>query len=265
MLPTTDFADEFQSRAQFLFDSTKKNIMQSYLKYKEYNDREAKAASLKLNDYCFFLQPIADHQGSKIPVREFRLIGPYIIEEVLPNDTYIVRKLNSNKAQFVHRIRFGKYKPITDLQDDRPERNLQSDDEIVIPQDDLYVITWETNFGDFESGRRNATYELPTERSENTSDAANEAEQPDQILTDVDLRSTRRDTTEATLPYQIMHETDDEAISEDKTSSRGRDTIVLEVLEKENDDMIVENESPRGGKYNLRPNTTPNYTDEGRY
>ena len=30
-----------------------------------------------------------------------------------------------------------------------------------------------------------------------------------------------------------------------------------EVLESENDDMIVENESPRGGKYNLRPNPTP--------
>ena len=66
-------------------------------------------------------------------------------------------------------------------------RNLQSDDEIVIPQDDLYVITWETNFGDFESGRCNATNELPTERAENTSDAADIAEQPDQILTDVDL------------------------------------------------------------------------------
>ena len=46
-------------------------------------------------------------------------------------------------------------------------RNLQPDDEIVIPQDDLYVITWETNFGDFESGRRNATNELPTERAIN--------------------------------------------------------------------------------------------------
>ena len=40
----------------------------------------------------------------------------------------------------------------------------------------------------------------------------------------------------------------------------GSDTIVPEVLESENDDMIVKNESPRGGKYNLRPN--PNFTDE---
>ena len=32
VLPTTDFADEVQRRTQILLDSTKKNIMQSYLK-----------------------------------------------------------------------------------------------------------------------------------------------------------------------------------------------------------------------------------------
>ena len=74
--------------------------MQSYLKYKEYNDRKAKAAPLGLSDYCFILQPLADHQGSKIPSWEFRWIGPYVIEKVLPNENYIVRKLNSNKTQF---------------------------------------------------------------------------------------------------------------------------------------------------------------------
>ena len=132
---------------------------------------------------------------------------------MLPKDHYIVRKLNTNKTQILHRIRLRIYEPNTDLQDVRPEGNLQPDDEIVITQDDLYVIMWETNFGDFDSGRRNATHELPTERSENMSDAANEAEQPDQILTEVDLGSTRRDTTEATLPDQIMHESDDETSS----------------------------------------------------
>ena len=33
-LPTTEFADEVQQRTQILIDQTKKNIMQSYLKYK---------------------------------------------------------------------------------------------------------------------------------------------------------------------------------------------------------------------------------------
>ena len=98
---------------------------------------------------------------------------------------------------------------------------MQSDDDIVIPQDNLDVITWETNFGDFVSGRRKATNELPTERAQNTSDAADFAEQPDQILTDVDLRFTRRDVTEEILPDQIMHESDDESTPDVKTSSGG--------------------------------------------
>ena len=54
-LPTTDFAEEFQRRSQILIDDTKKNIMQSYLKYKEHNDRKAKAGPLEQNDYCFIL------------------------------------------------------------------------------------------------------------------------------------------------------------------------------------------------------------------
>ena len=34
ILPTTDLAEDFQRRKQSLIDSTKKNIMQSYVKYK---------------------------------------------------------------------------------------------------------------------------------------------------------------------------------------------------------------------------------------
>ena len=72
ILPTTDFAEELKRRTQILIDKTKKNIMQSYLKYKKYYNRKAKAAPLQQGDYCFILQPIADNQGSKIPFREFR-------------------------------------------------------------------------------------------------------------------------------------------------------------------------------------------------
>ena len=148
-IPTTDFAEELQRRTQILIDKTKKNIMQSYLKYKDYYDRKAKAAPLEQGDFCFILQPLADHQGSKIPFREFRWIGPYVIEKFLPNENYIVHKLNSNKKQILHRIRLRKYTPNTTLQDTRPEGNLQADDEIIIPQDDLYINSWESNFDDF--------------------------------------------------------------------------------------------------------------------
>ena len=59
--PTTEFAEEVQNRTKILIDKTKKNIMQSYNKYKEDYDRKTKAAPLKENEYCFILQPKADH------------------------------------------------------------------------------------------------------------------------------------------------------------------------------------------------------------
>ena len=47
--PTTEFAEEIQNRTKTLIDKTKQNIMQSYIKYKEYYDRKAKAAPLKVH------------------------------------------------------------------------------------------------------------------------------------------------------------------------------------------------------------------------
>ena len=44
---------------------------------------------------------------------------------------------------------------------------------------------------------------------------------------------------------------------DDKTSSERSDSIVPEVSESENDEMIVENEKPRGRKYDLRPDHHP--------
>ena len=81
----------------------------------------------------------------------------------------------------------------------------------------------------------------------------------------MDLRSTGRSTTDEVFPNPISQEDDTQTFHDDKTSSGGSNTIVPEVLESENDDMIVENESPRGGKYNLRPNPIRNFTDEYRY
>ena len=121
--------------------------MQSYIKYKKYYDKKATASPLKEKDYCFILQPKADHQGSKIPFRDFRWIGPYLVEKVLPNNNYIVRKLNTNKTQILHRIRLRKYNPEKPPEDNHQETQWQIDDNIVVPQDDLYTIAWEAEFG----------------------------------------------------------------------------------------------------------------------
>ena len=127
--PTT----ELLRRTKILYEKTRKNVMQSYIKYKKYYDKKPKASPLKEKDYCFILQPKADHQGSKIPFRDFHWIGPYLVEKNLPNINYIVRKLNTNKTQILHRIRLRKYNPEKPPEDNYQETQWQVYDNIVVP------------------------------------------------------------------------------------------------------------------------------------
>ena len=69
------------------------------------------------------------------------------MEKVLPNNNFIVRKLNTNKTQILHRIRLRKYNPEKPPEDNHQETQWQIDDNIVVPQDDLYTIAWEAEFG----------------------------------------------------------------------------------------------------------------------
>ena len=174
-----------------------------------------------------------------------------------PNENYIVRKLSSNKTQLLNRIRLRKYEPHTVLQDIRPEGNLQPDDEILIPQQDLYVITWETNFGEIPTLTAEVTISTRLDATDTSNGLEDNASPPDEFFTDVDLRSTGphenngSDSTGKTSADRTNVKTDDQQ------SSGGSDTIVPEVLDDVNDDMIVDNKIPWGGKYNLRLNPTP--------
>ena len=76
----------------------------------------------------------------KKPFRDFRWIGPYLVEIVLPNNDYIVRKLNTNKTQILHRIRLQKYNPDKPPEDSYQETHWQIDNTIVVPQDDLCTL-----------------------------------------------------------------------------------------------------------------------------
>ena len=146
-IPTqSDIAEEIQRTTQILHDKTKKNIMQSYLKYKAYYNRKANASPLTIEDYCFILNPKADTQASKIPFRDYRWVGPYKVEKVLPNNNYIVRKLGTVKTQILHRIRLRKFNPVSKVPDIIVhQKDFERDEEILVSQDDLYAITWETN------------------------------------------------------------------------------------------------------------------------
>ena len=142
---------------------------------------------------------------------------------------------------------------------------MQPHDDIIIPQDDLYVLTWETTFGEFPDSTEETANPTRLDPADTPNGVVDNASPPDEIFTDVDLRSTGPHQSDNPVPLEKTpsHSTNDGL--DDQQSSGGSDTIVPEVLEDGNNDMIVENESPRGGKYNLRPNPTPNFTDEYRY
>ena len=106
-----------------------------------------KPSILREADNVYILQPKADHQGSKIPFTEFRWSGPYIIEKVLPNNNYLVRKIGTNKTQVLHRTRIRQFtarQPPADIKV-KPQQ-YKSDPEVSLHHDDLYARAWEYDF-----------------------------------------------------------------------------------------------------------------------
>ena len=97
-IPTSQIAQDLFEQTEMVHQDVRKNTMQAYIKYKAYYDKKANASKLEEEFYVYILQPKADHQGSKLPFTEFRWIGPYITEKVLPNNNYLVRKIGTIKT-----------------------------------------------------------------------------------------------------------------------------------------------------------------------
>ena len=146
--PRPELGEGNQNRNRLLNDETKQNIMHSYLKFEGSYHRKARAAPLKENDYCFVLQPKVDHQGSKLSFRDYRWVGPFLLQKILAYEIYIVCRLITNKTQILHRTRLKKFVQHQQLGDGYREEKLQPDQEIINEQDDFCKITWETDFGD---------------------------------------------------------------------------------------------------------------------
>ena len=269
--PQTDIADETQKRMRILLDQTKKNIMQSYLKYKAYYDRKAKAAPLETTDYCYILNPKADTQATKIPFREFRWCGPYKVEKILPNNNYIVRRLGTNKTQLLHRIRLRKFTPQAPLADIFVrESDWQKDDQMPITNDDLYAQSWNTNFASspFDDD--------PVENSHNNDDAEYTPIQiPDENRPPSSSSSKNNGGSPVEQTTEPEKETNNETLQEthdDEVENPQKDRNITPEIDAQNTPEIPENipsqEEPintRGEKYNLRPNPNPNYSDSYRY
>ena len=59
---------------------------------------------MKENDHVYILLPKAYQKDSKIPLREFRWVGTYILKSMLPNNHYVVRKFDTHKTQALHSL-----------------------------------------------------------------------------------------------------------------------------------------------------------------
>ena len=131
--PDSQIAQDVLEQTETIFQDVRRNAMQTYIKYKAYYDKKANASKLKQSDYVYILQPKADHQGSKIPFTDIRWIGPYIVEEALPSNNYLVRKLGTNKTQVLHRMRLRSFTPRQPIPDIQPtSHEWKPDPEVII-------------------------------------------------------------------------------------------------------------------------------------
>ena len=184
-IPTSQMAQEVLEQTEMIHQDVRKKIMQAYIKYKAYYDKKANASKPKEADYVYSLQPKADHQGSKFPFTEFRWIGPYIIEKVLPNKNYLVRKIGTNKTQVLHRMRMRQFTPRQPAADIpiKPQ-DYQSDPKVSLHHDDLYARAWGYDFEQpiFDAENDKAAppnlQEIPLQSDYSTEEMRNSPENP---------------------------------------------------------------------------------------
>ena len=98
-----DSIADIQSKLATLFSQTKENLVNPFNKYWEYYERKAKAAPLTLRDYCMLLNRKLSTEHDNISNLECKWTGLLRIERVLTRSNYLIRKLNRNNTQIVHK------------------------------------------------------------------------------------------------------------------------------------------------------------------
>ena len=247
-IPTSQIAQEVLEQTEMIHQHVRKNIMPAYIKYKAYYDKKANASKLKEADYVYILQLKADHQSSKIPFTELRWIGPYIIEKLLPNNNYLVRKIDTNKTQVLHRMRMRQFtprQPPVDITVNPQE--YKSDPEVSLNHDDLHSRAWELDFEqpifDAENDNEALTslQEIPLQSDYSTEEMRNTPGNP--LVCSPENFPNTDELGDVTDTYPHM-EPDVGTISEQPQNSPT---------------------NPRSFKYNLRHNPKPNCNDDYRY
>ena len=247
-IPTSQIAQDVLDQTEMIHQDVRKNTMQAYIKHKAYYDKKANASKLKEADYVYILQPKADHHGSKIPFKEFRWMGPYIVEKVLPNNNYLVRKIGTDKTQVLHRMRMRQFTPRKPPADIRVNpHEYKPDPEVSINHDDLYARAWEHHYEQpiFDNGNNGETqpdsHEIPIQSDLSTGE----------------MKSTLGTTHECSPEnFPPIDETSDVA----DTYTHVEPNVGTSSEQQGNSPS-----NPRSSKYNLRHNPKPDCNDDYRY
>ena len=246
--PDSQIVPDVLEQTETIFQDVRKNVMQAYIKYKAYYDRKANASKLKQADYVFLLQPKADHQGSKVPFTDFRWIGPYIIEKVLPNNNYLVRKIGTNRTQILHRMRLRQFTPRQPISDiPITQREWQPDPEVVFTHDDLYARAWECEYDEpiFDSDYNNLATPSPPETTKRSKQAADE--------------------TRSTPGIKGKNSPGKTPQPDGSFGERNVDHDTQPVADTSVEQLDPMPTNPRSSKYDLRDNPNPNCNDGYRY
>ena len=160
---TTNLGEDILHKTQQIKETVSKNLMQSYIRYKQYYDKKANAHPLHVNEYCYALNPRANTQGTKIPFKEYLWTGPYNVVKVLPNNNYLIRKLQTKYTQILHRIRLKPCPTDKPLPDKHIlPKDYIPDKEVDVFHDDLYAQTWQSNSEDFAETPSTSYQKEPT-------------------------------------------------------------------------------------------------------
>ena len=281
-----ELTDRLQKQIVEIDQAAKENLMQSYLKYKQYYDKKATATPLKVNDYCYVLNPKADNQSMKFAFKDCIWSGPYIVVKVLSNNNYVVRRTGTRYTQTLHRIRLRLYAPNQRV----PEITVRREDYLPDPEvktthNDWYAQAWETEFGEvlFGNTTENAAEEATV--AETTDTTGNSTTENEVVKTTTNEATTKNDvvkttTGETTIENEVVQTTTNENTEGDRTPSDNVTSFDLNVSDNpyiltpppiqsppktlELPPIVVGYNPRKVGSYNLRPNPKPNVNPDFR-
>ena len=246
-----NLTDELQKQIAEIHQSAKDNLMQSYLKYKRYYDKKATATPLKINDYCYVLNPKADNQSMKLAFKDCIWTGPYIVVKVLSNNNYVVGRTGTRYTQTLYRIRLRLYAPNQRVPDVTVKVEEQlPDPEVKTTLDDWYAQAWETEFGEVLFGNS----------SERENEEANITELPaeDANTTEQETVITTADETSIAEQIPSGNETSLNLDVSDNPFIMTPPPMESPPIPPTLPPIVVGYNPRKAGRYNLRPNPKPN-------